>query len=98
MPKLLTVTYANPQAAADRLVPLGWCSQCVAEAKMAELAGAEPVPVRAAVTAIPSVQQVPVPGQGSAMAVVPLPACWEHITVQRGSSLLSAPAGALAGK
>ena len=64
MGKLLTVTYPNPQAAADRLVPLGWCSQCVAEAKMAELAGAEPVPVRAAVTAIPSMQQVPVPGQG----------------------------------
>jgi hypothetical protein len=95
-PALLKAAFPDPQKAADRLVPLGWCNQCVGEAKQAEASGAPQAPqISAAVTLILSVQQVPLP-QGMSMAVVPLPACWRHIVLSRSSGLLAA-AGAVPG-
>jgi hypothetical protein len=97
MPPLLTVHYPNPQQAADRLAPLGWCGQCIGLAKQAEANG-EPAPViHAGVVMVATPQQVPVPGLGNQLAVVPMATCWEHCGSAKASALMQAAAGMVPG-
>lgn len=86
--------YRFVQSLADKHAPLGFCNQCVGEARLAEAEGQpEQKEVHAAVTMILNMQQVPIPGVGTQVVVVPLPACWAHINVSRTTGLIQAPAG-----
>lgn len=89
--QLVGVQYQNPQAAADKMVPIGWCNQCIGEAKLAENGG-KPMTERihAGVTLVPMLQQVQVPGMGTVPSVLALPVCWKHLTANPASGLLTA--------
>jgi hypothetical protein len=90
---LVTVSYPNPQRHADEQAPIGWCNQCVGEAKQAELDSSTPVQVHAGVTLVVTMQKIPTP-QGEMMYPAMLPTCWSHIGgVKKNSSLVQAPAG-----
>lgn len=86
--------YRFVQNLADNGIPLGFCNVCVGEARLAEAEGQpEQKEVHAAVTMILSMQQVPVPGVGTQVVVVPMPACWDHINVNRVSGLIQGAVG-----
>jgi hypothetical protein len=83
------------QAKANMDAPLGWCNSCVGNAKQA-VADGETVPdVNAAVTLVPKMQMMEVPGTGgqTVPAVATIPSCWECITVTRQTGLLPGTAG-----
>jgi hypothetical protein len=97
MPPLLTVTYLNPQQAADKLAPIGWCAQCVGLAKQAEANGGRPVTIHAGISMVATPQQVQVPGLGAQTIIVPMATCWEHCGPAKVSGLVQGVNGSLPG-
>jgi hypothetical protein len=81
--KLADASLAEIQNRASDLVPLGWCNQCITEAK-----GGAKDHVNAAITICSCVQQLRINGQLTTM-VLPLPLCNECIAIARTSNLLT---------
>jgi hypothetical protein len=81
------------QNVANLNVPLGWCNSCVGTAKQAVADGSPPPGVNAAVTLVPKMQMMQIPGGQMVPAVTTVPSCWECITVTHQSGLLPGTAG-----
>lgn len=78
------------QARSDLDPQIGMCNPCVAAAKQAVTDGLPQIPpVHAAVTQVPRLQMMALPGGQTIPAVFACPVCWDHIATERGSSLLS---------
>jgi hypothetical protein len=86
---------AEVQAKANADYPLGWCNSCVGKAKQAVADGHPPPGINGAVTLVPRLQMMGMPGgMGQQVpAVATIPSCYECITVQSNSGLVPGTAG-----